>query len=70
MICVTVPNAPAVKSRPDAWEHHAGNAMEAMRQARELRTAWNVAVLDENDRDLSSGLRLSPTTAPDAQFPM
>ncbi|MGF6306933.1 hypothetical protein ABIB82_001080 [Bradyrhizobium sp. i1.8.4] len=43
--------------------------MEAMRQAqaRPLSNAWSVTVLDESDRHLSSTLRLSLTTAPDAQ---
>lgn len=46
-----------------------GNAVEAIRQARKLRTLqrMDVAVLDDSDRDLSSKLRLSLTAAPGAQ---
>ncbi|UGY16577.1 hypothetical protein [Bradyrhizobium septentrionale] len=49
-----------------------GNAVEAMQQtgACGRQAQGNAAVLDESDLDLSSKLRLSLTTAPDAQSPM
>ncbi|WP_338691339.1 hypothetical protein V5279_33375 [Bradyrhizobium sp. 26S5] len=64
IISATVPTGPAIKSRPTAEERRGSDAAN---RSVWTSSAWNAAVLDESDLDLSSKLRLSLTTAPDAQ---
>ncbi len=67
VICATVPTEAAVKRRHGAEERHGSDeASFGLRRS----GAGNVVVLDEGSRQLSIGLRLSLTTAPDAQSPI